>query len=125
MKILLAEDNSKTRQVIISLLNHNLHGLGTIYECEDGQKAVELYKKFQPGWVLMDINLKNIDGLTAAREILRFDAAAKIIIVTLYDDPEYRDAARKAGAYGYVLKENLYEMIKLMTPAKKDSGAKS
>jgi len=64
--------------------------------------------------VLMDIEMNGLDGITATRRIKAAHPAAKIIIVTNYDDPALREAARNAGACGYVLKENLFEVSSLL-----------
>jgi DNA-binding NarL/FixJ family response regulator len=58
----------------------------------------------------MDIAMKDLDGISATRQIKAAYPDAKIIIVTGYDEAELRQAAREAGACGYVLKENLIEL---------------
>lgn len=120
MTILLAEDNPKTRQLIVKLLQRHIEGIDEIHECEDGQEAVNLYQRLQPDWVLMDINLKVLDGLQATREITTSDACAKVVMVTLYDGPEYREAATLAGACAYIQKENIIELIDLLKGGKRD-----
>ena len=62
----------------------------------------------------MDIKLKTLDGLLATETIMTAYPNAKIIIVTNYDDPDYRETATLAGAREYVLKENLLEIINLI-----------
>ena len=66
----------------------------------------------------MDIDLKNIDGLSATQRILEIDPLARIIIITNYDDPEYKNAAIEAGAYDYVLKDNILEIPKIISVLK-------
>jgi len=78
-----------------------------IFECGGGEEAVALYHATRPDWVLMDIHMPGLDGLAATREIRRRDATARIVIVTQFDEQEFRRAAAEAGAVGYVLKENL------------------
>jgi DNA-binding NarL/FixJ family response regulator len=114
MKILLVEDNAKMRAVIRKTIARHLAEAEEIYECEDGEEAVALYSALGPDWVLMDIKLKTSDGLTATQKIVEADPAAKVIILTQYDDPLYREAASKAGARHYVLKENLLEIPGIM-----------
>lgn len=120
MTILLAEDNPKTRRLIIQMLQQNFKEIDQIHECEDGREAVTLYRQVNPDWVLMDINLKVVDGLQAAREITHIDADAKVVMVTLYDGPEYREAASLAGACGYIRKENMIELVNLLKGGKHD-----
>jgi DNA-binding NarL/FixJ family response regulator len=78
-----------------------------IKECEDGAEALSAYRIFSPDWVLMDWEMKQIDGLTATKEIISAFPAAKIVMVTLHDRTELRTAAEKAGACGFVCKDNL------------------
>ncbi len=114
MTILLIEDNLKTRAAIKRILEQNLTEVTEIIESDDGKKAVSLYKKHKPEWVLMDINIKSQDGLTAASEILTLNKDAKIVIVTMYRETEYRDASESIGVHGFLLKENLLELPDLL-----------
>lgn len=105
MKILLiVEDNPKMRQMIRTLFSGSGY---QIYECEDGSEALEAYKLHKPDWVLMDIVMKKMDGITATNLIIDDFPDAKIIIVTDYDDNMLREKAKSAGAYDYVVKEDL------------------
>lgn len=110
MKILLVEDNLKMRFFIKKIIEREIVTVEEFYECEDGAEAVELYQKYQPDWVLMDIQLKTIDGFDSTRQILNLDSSAKVIIVTQFDDNEYREQARTIGVAGYILKDNLIQI---------------
>ncbi|RCK75839.1 MAG: DNA-binding response regulator [Ignavibacteriae bacterium] len=66
-----------------------------------------MYNEFKPDWVLMDIKLPLMDGLEATRLITGKNPEAKIIILTQYNDTEYREVASKWGAYNFFLKENV------------------
>jgi CheY-like chemotaxis protein len=81
-----------------------------IYECEDGAAALAAYLEHRPDFVLMDIEMKELDGIMATVRIKAAYPAASIIMVTNYDDAELREIARKAGACGYVLKHSLMEI---------------
>lgn len=85
-----------------------------IAECSDGSDAVASYAQQQPDWVLMDLELPGLDGLSATRQIKELWPSAQILIVTSYDEPELRRAASAAGACGYVLKENLIELTQYL-----------
>jgi CheY-like chemotaxis protein len=112
MTLLIVEDNYITR----SLLRRMVAGLAdVIYECDDGAEALATYATHQPAWVLMDIRMKRMDGLQATRQIKAAFPTAKVIIVTSYDDADSREAAREAGACEYVLKENLLELVRILT----------
>jgi len=114
MKILIVEDNLKMRSYIKKIIEQNFKTIEAISECDDGEDAIQLYKKYHPDWVLMDIQLKGMDGLNATKLIRNFEPAAKIIIVTQYDDPEYRKMAKDFGVVDYVLKESLYDLIEII-----------
>lgn len=112
MKILLiVEDNSKMRGMIKSLFAESKYQL---YECEDGSEALAAYKKYNPEWVLMDIMMKRLDGISATRQILNYHPDAKVIIVTDFDDNELRKQAKSAGAYDYILKEDLQSLFMII-----------
>jgi DNA-binding NarL/FixJ family response regulator len=63
---------------------------------------------------VMDIEMEGMDGITATRTILQSYPDARIIIVTTFDDPRLRSAARAAGARDYVLKQNVMELVKMV-----------
>ena len=107
MKILIVEDSREMRGEIKLFLE----GVANeINECGDGSEALAAYSQHRPDWVLMDIMMKRVDGLTATRQVKAAFPDAKIMIVTSYNDKELIEAAREAGASEYVLKENLLEV---------------
>lgn len=85
-----------------------------IAECDDGRDALAFYSAIHPDWVLMDIQMKNVNGLAATRQITSEFADAKIVIVTNYDDAHFRESARASGAVDYVLKENLLDIRRIL-----------
>jgi two-component system response regulator DegU len=111
MKILIVEDNPTMRHLI-----HRIVGdLAEVFECEDGADALSLYEQHRPDWVLMDIRMKAVNGIEATRRLLELDGAARVVIVTGYDDEGLRAAARAVGACGYVLKEDLSVLRQVIT----------
>lgn len=107
MNILIVEDSLIMRRMIRSLVTPFAK---EVFECEDGNEAFSAYQAHQPDWVLMDIRLKESDGIKVTREICTSDPRARVVIVTNFDDVSLRKAAREAGACGYVMKENLLEL---------------
>src|SRR5215469_2275706 len=87
---------------------------GEIHECTGGAEALAAYTWHRPDFVLMDIQMKLMDGITATRQIKAADPAARIIIVSDYDQAELREAARQAGACAYVVKQNLLELVRFL-----------
>lgn len=112
--ILIVDDNPQMRRTLKALLSD----LAPVcYECGDGCAALAAYQQYRPDWVLMDLKLAGTDGLTVTAALRDADPAVCVLIVTTYDDPALREAAREAGAYGYVLKENLLELRSLLDSA--------
>jgi len=66
--------------------------------------------------VLMDIAMEPVDGLAASRAILGAHPEAKIVILTNYDEPRYRVAAKEAGAKAFILKEHLSDILSVLLP---------
>ena len=112
---MIVDDNRRIREVIKSML---VEQKAEFCECGNAASAVETYGKFQPDWVLMDIEMEGMDGIAAAKEIVKADTDAKIVIVTNYDEPHFRFAARAAGAVAFVNKENLHELNGIINSAR-------
>jgi CheY-like chemotaxis protein len=107
MRLLIVDDNTSVRRLIRSIVA----GVAEeIHECESGMTALAAYLEYHPDVVLMDIEMKELDGIAATMQIKAAHPAAKIIMVTNYDDAELREAARDAGACAYVLKHSLLEV---------------
>jgi CheY-like chemotaxis protein len=111
MKMLIVEDNAVMRRLLRSLLA----GLTEeIHECTDGSQALAAYRQFLPDWVLMDIEMPELDGLAATRQLLAAFPDARVVIVTQHDNAKFREAAFRSGACGFVAKDNLLELRTLV-----------
>ena len=77
----------------------------------NGLEAVEKAERFDPTVVLMDIRMPELDGLEATRRILATDSDARILILTTFDLDEYVYEALRAGASGFVLKDDPPEQL--------------
>lgn len=76
----------------------------SIYEAGDGDEAVKSYKSYQPDLVLMDITMPIKDGITAIKEIMASDPAAKIIVCSALGQKNMVIEAIQAGARDYIVK---------------------
>lgn len=111
LKLLIVDDSARVRRLIKSMVE----GLAReVQECGDGAEALPAYNLHRPDFVLMDIQMGVTDGITTTRRIKEADPTARIIIVTDYDQADLREAARRAGACAYVVKENLLELVRLL-----------
>ena len=107
VKILIVDDHSETRRMTRYFLGESRF---EYEECEDGADALDCYEKTRPEWVLMDWEMRQMNGLEATKKIIEKHPQAKILIVTQYDDEKLKEAARRAGASGFILKENLMDL---------------
>ena len=77
----------------------------------DGKEAVELFRRYHPDVLLMDIRMKEVSGLDAAAEILNEFPDARILLLTTFSDDEYIVRALKLGAKGYLLKQDYASIL--------------
>jgi two-component system chemotaxis response regulator CheY len=112
MKFLIVDDDERIRRLIKSVV---ADATDVVCECSDGAQARRSYDEQQPDWVLMDLAMPEMDGITATRQIRADHPAARIIIVTADDSRAMREAAAGAGAVGYVAKENLLELCDILS----------
>lgn len=80
--------------------------LEVIGEARNGREAIELCRRTRPDIVVMDVQMPEMDGLTATHEIKAELPAVAVLVLTAYDDPDYLLEAVRAGAAGFVLKRN-------------------
>src|SRR5688572_479949 len=110
MKMLIVDDSAAMRRCIKKLLP----AADEKFECSDGREAIAAFAKHRPDWVLMDIDMKELDGLSAARQIKADWPDARIIFVTAHDKPRFREAASELKVEGYVLKDHLDEINQIV-----------
>jgi len=101
--ILVADDHFIVRMGLIALVNTEAKMM-IVGEATDGNQAVELYAKYKPDLVLMDLRMPMKDGIEATLEIRAQDANARVLMLTTFDGDTDIHKALQAGAQGYVLK---------------------
>ena len=107
MTVLIVEDNQAMREAIADTIGRDDN---TFIELNNGLDALKYYEIYHPDLVIMDIKMKKLNGLIAAKNIIGSFPDAKIIILTGYNSKTYRHEAAKAGASAYLLKKDLYEL---------------
>jgi len=110
IRVLVADDQSMVRAGFRMLLGGE-PDIEVVAEASNGLEAVEKAARFDPAVVLMDIRMPELDGLEATRRILTADAAARVLILTTFDLDEYVYEALRAGASGFVLKDDPPEQL--------------
>jgi DNA-binding NarL/FixJ family response regulator len=105
IRLLVADDHEIVRKGIRSLLEAQ-PGWQVTAEASDGREAVEKAREIKPDVTVLDISMPSLNGLEAARQMIKNDARAKILILTQHEsDPLIREVL-DAGARGYVLKSD-------------------
>ena len=102
--VLLAEDHTVVRQGFRKILELE-DDFEVVGEAEDGRQAVAMVKKLRPAVVLMDIAMPQLNGLEAARKILKAVPGTRILILTAHSDDAYVKNAAESGAVGFLLKQ--------------------
>ena len=111
MKIMLVDDSKTARNKIKTVLA----GDGVeVVEFADGQDALAGFSAHQPDWVFMDLEMKEVDGFEATRQIKARFPDARIVILTSFNDEFLKAAALEAGACGYVLKDDVLSIRNLV-----------
>ena len=110
IRVLVADDQSMVRAGFRMLLAGE-DDIEVVAEAGNGLEAVEKAARFDPTVVLMDIRMPELDGLEATRRILSMDSAARVLILTTFDLDEYVYEALRAGASGFVLKDDPPEQL--------------
>ena len=110
IRVLVADDQSMVRAGFRMLLSGE-PDIEVVAEASNGLEAVDAAASFRPTVVLMDIRMPELDGIQATRRILAADSAARVLILTTFDLDEYVYEALRAGASGFVLKDDPREQL--------------
>jgi DNA-binding NarL/FixJ family response regulator len=110
IRVLVVDDQSMVRAGFRMLLSGE-QDIEVVAEAGNGVEAIDKAARFDPTVVLMDIRMPELDGLQATRRILAADDDARILILTTFDLDEYVYEALRAGASGFVLKDDPPEQL--------------
>lgn len=110
IQILLVDDHSITREGLCVLLEKKPN-FTVIKQAENGRAAVKLAKQHKPDVIVMDINMPDLNGIDATRQILAELPDVKIIALSMYSDRSYVKGMLQAGASGYLLKNCAFDEL--------------
>lgn len=103
-KIVIIDDHQLFREGVKKILDFE-ESFEVVAEGDDGTEAVDLVKTYHPDVIIMDINMPNVNGVEATKNLIEKFPDAKVIILSIHDDENYVTHALKTGASGYLLKE--------------------
>jgi DNA-binding NarL/FixJ family response regulator len=110
IRVLVADDQAMVRSGFRMLLG-NEPDIEVVAEASNGLEAVQKAARFGPTVILMDIRMPDVDGMQATRRIIARDPSARVLILTTFDLDEYVYEALRAGASGFVLKDDPPEQL--------------
>ncbi|MEH7355064.1 response regulator transcription factor [Neobacillus drentensis] len=103
-KIVIIDDHQLFREGVKRILEFE-KSFQVVAEGDDGSEALGLVQEHHPDVVIMDINMPQMNGVEATRELIEKYPNTKVIILSIHDDENYVTHALKTGACGYLLKE--------------------
>ena len=99
--MLLAEDHPSVAKAVCRLLALDCEVVGSV---ADGSAVLEAVQRLQPDAIVVDLNLPNVNGLEACRQITQVNPAAKVILFSAMNDPDVKKRAFEVGASAFVSK---------------------
>lgn len=99
IRILVAEDETIIRLDLIEMLTES--GYEVVAQAENGALAIELAKQFKPDLAILDVKMPEVDGITAAEQII---SISPVLMLTAFSQRELVERARDAGVMAYVVK---------------------
>lgn len=110
IRIIIADDHKIVRNGLRSLIEKELD-IEVIAEADNGRNAVRISQELAPDVVIMDIAMPDLNGIEATRQIIAALPNTKVIALSMHADKRYVMEMLKAGASGYILKDNAYEEL--------------
>ncbi|BAK73227.1 MAG: response regulator [Arcobacter sp.] len=104
MKILVTDDSKMARKMVIKTLNDSTKKDLEIFEAQNGQEALDLYKQHSPKIVFLDLTMPVMDGFVALEKIKEFDKNAKVVIISADIQKLSMDKALALGAFNFIKK---------------------
>jgi DNA-binding NarL/FixJ family response regulator len=103
-RVLLADDHPAMLALTAAALAGEYLVVGSV---GDGHSLLSEAERLHPDVIVLDITMPRLDGIQAAAQLLRLPNPARLVFLTVHEDPDFARAALDAGALGYVLKARL------------------
>ena len=103
MRVLLVDDNAYFMECICNMLS-GYKWLQIVGSASNSDECLALVSELRPDVVVLDLEIPEINGFEITKRIKLLSANSRIIILSLYDEPEYREGGQNLGIYGYVSK---------------------
>ena len=100
-RVLIAEDHPGVSKAVCRVLALDCDVVGTV---ADGNAVLEAVQRLQPDVIVVDVNLPNVNGLEACRQIMQLNPEAKVIVFSAMNDPDIRQRSLEVGASAFVCK---------------------
>lgn len=104
IRVLIVDDHAIVRRGLATIIDRDPE-MTVIAQAENGQQAIDLFRKYQPDVTLMDLRMPQMEGVEAITAICAEFKQARIIVLTTYDGDEDIYRGLRAGAQGYLLKD--------------------
>jgi DNA-binding NarL/FixJ family response regulator len=110
VKILIADDHKIMRDGLRSLIEKQ-PGMEVVAEAENGRTAVKLTRKVKPDGIVRDMNMPDLNGIDATRQIVSESSGTKVVAFSMHTDQQFVTGALKAGVSGYLQKDSAFEEL--------------
>ncbi len=100
-RVLVADDHPALLDRVVKTLSTHFSVVGTV---SDGTQVLAAEAEYRPDVLVIDVSMPGMSGLEATAALRRHGSGLPVVCVTAYEDPEMIEAARAAGALGYVTK---------------------
>lgn len=104
MKVLVTDDSKMARKMVVRSLEESTIKDLEIFEAQNGQEAIALYKEISPKIVFLDLTMPIMDGFEALKRIKEIDENAKVVIISADIQKLSMDRVRELGAFNFIKK---------------------
>ena len=110
IRVVLADDHPRIRAAIRRFLEKS-PDISVVGEASNGYEALELVENLSPDLLLLDMEMPLLDGLHVATRLQEIGSPVRILVLSAYDDQEYRMSVLQKGASGYLVKDDLPDTL--------------